>query len=143
MILVFGKTGQVSSSLARAQGVKAVGRDEADLTNPAACAALIRDLQPAAVINAAAYTNVDKAEEEEAKATVINGEAPGAMAQAAAELEVPFVHISTDYVFDGSGIEPWTPDQQTAPLGAYGRSKLAGEEAVRAAGGTHAILRTS
>ena len=143
MIMVFGKTGQVSTALSRAQGVTCIGRDQADLGQPEACAALIRELTPSAVINAAAYTAVDKAEEEEDLATVVNGAAPGAMAQAAAELEIPFVHISTDYVFDGSGMEPWTPDDDTDPLGAYGRSKLAGEEAVRAAGGTHAILRTS
>ena len=143
MILVFGQTGQVGRALSEAQGVTCVGRETADLLNPEACAALIREKAPSAVINAAAYTAVDKAEEEEDKATVINGAAPGAMAQAAAELEIPFVHISTDYVFDGSGMDPWMPDDDTGPLGAYGRSKLAGEEAVRAVGGTHAILRTS
>jgi len=143
MILVFGKTGQVSTALGEAQGTECVGRDRADLTDPAACAAIIKELSPSAVINAAAYTAVDKAEEEEALATVINGEAPGAMAQAAAELEIPFVHISTDYVFDGSGMHPWMPDHDTNPQGAYGRSKLAGEEAVRAAGGKYAVLRTS
>ena len=143
MILVFGKTGQVGRALAAAQGVTCVGRETADLLDPEACAALIRERAPSAVINAAAYTAVDKAEEDEDKATVINGAAPGAMAQAAAELEIPFVHISTDYVFDGSGMDPWMPDDDTGPLGAYGRSKLVGEEAVRAAGGTHAILRTS
>ena len=74
---------------------------------------------------------------------LINGEAPAAMARAAADKGVPFLHISTDYVFDGSGTTPWAPDAPTGPLGAYGRSKLAGEEGVRAAGGAHAILRTS
>lgn len=143
MILVFGKTGQVASSLSRQKGVTAIGRDQADLSDPAACAAIIREAKPQAVINAAAYTAVDKAEEEEALAAVINGEAPGAMAAAAAELDVPFVHISTDYVFDGSGTAPWTPNQTTAPINAYGRSKLAGETAVAEAGGRFVILRTS
>lgn len=144
MILVFGKTGQVARELqALSPQSRFVGRDEADLSDPAACAALIKALKPEAVINAAAYTAVDKAEEEEALATVVNGEAPGAMAQAAADLGVPLVHISTDYVFDGTGIRPWEPSDPTGPLGAYGRSKLAGEEAVRAAGGVHGILRTS
>lgn len=120
-----------------------LGRDAADLSDPAACAAAIQAHRPSAVINAAAWTAVDRAETEEAAATVINGAAPGAMAQACAALDVPFVHISTDYVFDGAGDTPFAPDHPTAPLGAYGRSKLAGEVAVRAAGGRFVILRTS
>ena len=143
-ILVFGETGQVARELAaRAPEAVYLGRGAADLSDPAACAAALRAANPSVVINAAAYTAVDKAEEEEALATTINGAAPGAMAEAAAELGVPFVQISTDYVFDGAGTAPFAPDAPVAPLGAYGRSKLAGEEAVRAAGGTHAILRTS
>ena len=143
-LLVFGQTGQVALALAR-QCPEAIylGREAADLTEPAVCAAAIADHAPEAVINAAAYTAVDKAESEEALATRINGEAPAAMARACADLDIPFVHISTDYVFDGSGAAPWTPDAPTVPLGAYGRSKLAGEEGVRAAGGRSAILRTS
>lgn len=143
MILVFGKTGQLARELAAYDGVTCLGRDQADLSHPAACAAAIRQAQPQAVINAAAYTAVDKAEEEEALATVINGAAPGAMAAACAEIGIPFVTLSTDYVFDGSGEAPWQPGDATAPLNAYGRAKLAGEEAVRAAGGTYAVLRTS
>ncbi|UWQ39591.1 dTDP-4-dehydrorhamnose reductase (plasmid) [Leisingera aquaemixtae] len=143
MILVFGKTGQLARELAAHEGVTCLGRDQADLSHPAVCAAAIRQAQPRAVINAAAYTAVDKAEEEEALATVINGAAPGAMAAACAEMGIPFVTVSTDYVFDGSGEAPWQPGDATAPLNAYGRSKLAGEAAVRAAGGTYAILRTS
>jgi dTDP-4-dehydrorhamnose reductase len=142
-ILVFGKTGQVARELQARADVVALGRDRADLSDPEACAALIRDLAPEAVINAAAHTAVDQAESEEDLATVINGEAPAAMARACADLAIPFVHISTDYVFDGSGEAPWPIDAPTGPLGAYGRSKLKGEEGVRAAGGTHAILRTS
>ncbi|MGP3699775.1 dTDP-4-dehydrorhamnose reductase [Rhodobacter sp. NSM] len=144
MILVFGRTGQVARELAR-QAPEAcfLGRDEADLSDPEACARAIREAKPDAVINAAAWTAVDRAEEEEAPATVVNGAAPGAMARVCAELGIPFVQISTDYVFDGSGERPWRPEDPVGPLGAYGRSKLAGEEAVRAAGGTHAILRTS
>jgi dTDP-4-dehydrorhamnose reductase len=95
------------------------------------------------VINAAAWTAVDKAETEEAAATVVNGEAPTAMAKAAAAKGIPFLHVSTDYVFDGAGNQPFTPGYPTGPLGAYGRSKLAGELGVRAAGGNHLILRTS
>jgi len=96
-----------------------------------------------AVINAAAYTAVDRAEEEEALALAVNGASPTAMAEAAAAQDLPFVHISTDYVFDGSGERAWRPEDETGPLGAYGRTKLAGEEGIRAAGGLHAILRTS
>lgn len=142
-ILVFGKTGQLGQELAAYDGAACLGRDQADLSHPAACAAAIRQAQPQAVINAAAYTAVDKAESEEALANVINGAAPGAMAAACAEMGIPFVTVSTDYVFDGSGDAPWQPGDTPAPLNAYGRSKLAGEEAVRAAGGPHAILRTS
>ena len=143
-ILVFGQTGQVATEL-RAQKPDAIflGRDRADLSDPAACAAVIREIHPDAVINAAAWTAVDKAEAEEAAATVVNGAAPAAMALAAAQLGVPFVQISTDYVFDGAGDAPFKPDHPVAPLCAYGRSKLAGEQGVIAAGGIHAILRTS
>jgi dTDP-4-dehydrorhamnose reductase len=111
--------------------------------DPAACAAVVAASDADAVINAAAWTAVDKAEAEEAAATVVNGDAPAAMAQAAAAKGIPFLHVSTDYVFDGAGDQPFVPDDPTWPLGAYGRSKLAGEAGVRAAGGQHLILRTS
>lgn len=144
MILVFGQTGQVAHELARlAPDATFLGRAQADLSDPAACAAAIRAHAPAAVINAAAYTAVDRAETEEALAACVNGAAPTAMAQACTALGIPFVHISTDYVFDGTGDQPFTPDHPTAPLGAYGRTKLAGEQGVRGAGGVHVILRTS
>ncbi len=143
MILVFGRTGQVATELQRQADVLALGRDRADLSDPAACAAAIRAHRPSAVINAAAYTAVDRAEEQEPLATVINGDAPGAMARACADLGIPLVHVSTDYVFDGTGTCPWAPTDPVSPQNAYGRSKLAGETAVRAAGGAHAILRTS
>ena len=143
-LLVFGSRGQVASELRRlVPDAVYLGRDQADLANPAACAAAILAHRPDAVINAAAYTAVDKAETDEAAALVVNAEAPAAMAQACAGLNIPFVHISTDYVFDGMGNAPFAPDHPTAPLGAYGRSKLKGEMAVRAAGGVHVILRTS
>lgn len=143
-LLVFGKTGQVARELQRiAPDAAYLGREEADLLNPAACAAAIAAHDADAVINAAAWTAVDKAETEEAAATVVNGDAPTAMAQAAAAKGIPFLHISTDYVFNGTGDQPFTPDHLTGPLGAYGRSKLKGEEGVRAAGGKHLILRTS
>jgi len=142
-ILVFGKTGQVASELQAQAEVTALSRDQADLTDPAACAAAIADHAPDVVINAAAWTAVDKAEEDEAQATVINGDAPGAMARECAARTIPLVHISTDYVFAGDGQTPWTPDDPTGPLGAYGRSKLAGERAIAEAGGQWAVLRTS
>lgn len=144
-ILVFGKTGQVATELQALGGslVTALGRDQADLADPQACAAAIRDANPTVVINAAAWTAVDKAESEEAAAQVVNGDAPSAMAAACAELGIPLVHISTDYVFDGSGTTAFKPDDPTAPLGAYGRTKLAGEDAVRSAGCPYAIVRTS
>jgi dTDP-4-dehydrorhamnose reductase len=146
-LLVFGRTGQVARELARRlpAGVEArfLARADADLADPAACAARIATLDCDAVINAAAWTAVDAAEADEAAATVVNGAAPAAMARACAARGLPFVHISTDYVFDGSGDRPWRPDDPVAPLSAYGRSKRAGEEGVRAAAGVHAILRTS
>lgn len=143
-VLVFGKTGQVARELQRlAPQFRFLGRGEADLSRPELCAAAIEDAQPSAVINAAAYTAVDRAEEEEALAHAINAEAPAEMAKACAKLGIPLIHISTDYVFDGSGTEPWKPGDAPGPVSAYGRTKLAGEEAIRASGVRHAILRTS
>lgn len=143
MILVFGKTGQVATELQRQAGVVAMGREHVDLRDPAACARVILESDASVVINAAAYTAVDQAEEEEALATVVNGEAPGAMARACAEKGIPFLHVSTDYVFAGDGEAPWVETDPVAPQNAYGRSKLAGEQSVLAAGGNSAILRTS
>ncbi|NHF73683.1 dTDP-4-dehydrorhamnose reductase [Paracoccus xiamenensis] len=143
-LLVFGKTGQVARELARiAPGACFAGRDAVDLTDPAGCAALIRAQSPRAVINAAAYTAVDRAETDAEAARAVNAAAPGAMAAACAELGVPFVHISTDYVFDGAGDQPRTEDAPTGPLGVYGQTKLDGEAAIAAVGGQYAILRTS
>ncbi|MEZ5798326.1 MAG: dTDP-4-dehydrorhamnose reductase [Paracoccaceae bacterium] len=144
-LLVFGKTGQVATELARRlpAGVQArfLGREAADLTDPSACAARIGDCD--AVINLAAWTAVDKAETEEATATVVNGAAPAAMARACAALDLPFLHVSTDYVFDGSGDRPFRPGDATGPLGAYGRSKLAGEQGIACSGARALVLRTS
>ncbi|CUH82381.1 dTDP-4-dehydrorhamnose reductase [Tropicibacter naphthalenivorans] len=146
-VLVFGKTGQVATELARRvpAGVEAtfLPRAEADQTDPAACAQIVLDQRPDLVINAAAYTAVDKAEDDEATAQLVNGDTPAALARACADIGAPFLHVSTDYVFDGSGDAPWTVDAATGPLGAYGRTKLAGEDGIRAANGDHAILRTS
>jgi len=143
MTLVFGKSGQVATELSKFEGVKCLGRDEADLLNSDACVEAIRRENPIAVINAAAYTAVDKAEEEETLARQINGDAPDAMARACADLGIPFVHISTDYVFEGGGTSPWKNTDPVLPQNAYGRTKLAGENAVLAVGANAAILRTS
>lgn len=143
-VLVFGRTGQLARALARrAPDATYLGRDAADLANPETCAQAVRDSGAEAVINAAAHTAVDRAEEEEALATTVNGDAPGAMARAAAAAGIPFLHVSSDYVFSGQGDAPYPVDAPIAPLGAYGRSKAAGEAQVAAAGGVHAILRTS
>lgn len=143
-VLVFGQSGQVATELARQSGdVICLGRDKADLSDPAACAAVIAASGADVIINAAAYTAVDKAEEEEALATVVNGASVSAMAKAAARRDIPFLHISTDYVFEGSGTTPWKPTDATGPMNAYGRSKLAGEQGVVAAGGRYALMRTS
>lgn len=146
MILVFGTTGQVATELRAQAGPRqmvALSRSVADLSDPATCAAQILRHAPQAVINAAAYTAVDRAEEEEDLALTINAKAPGAMAQTCANMGIPFLHISTDYVFAGEGETPYKPSDATDPQNAYGRTKCAGEEAVRVAGGLHAILRTS
>jgi len=142
-ILVFGKTGQVARALQQQGAVIALGRDQADLTDPGTCAALITESDADVVINAAAYTAVDQAEENEALAHTINAAAPAAMARAAAEKRIPFLHLSTDYVFDGSGTSPKRISDPVSPQNAYGRTKLAGEIGVREAGGVHVILRTS
>lgn len=142
-VLVFGKTGQVATELSRLEGVTCLGREEADLTDPGVCEAAVAGAEADAVINAAAFTAVDAAEEDRDTAMIVNAMAPAAMAAAAAAKDIPFVQISTDYVFDGSGTAPWQPGDTTGPLGVYGASKLGGEFGVRRAEGVHAILRTS
>ena len=144
---MFGQAGQVARELARRRPAgyasTFLSRAEADLADPERCAAAIRAARPDAVINAAAWTAVDKAEAEEAAALVVNADAPAAMAGACAGIGIPFLHVSTDYVFDGSGTNAFRPGDATGPLGAYGRTKLAGEAGVQAAGGNWLILRTS
>ncbi|MGJ8609453.1 MAG: dTDP-4-dehydrorhamnose reductase [Octadecabacter sp.] len=150
-ILMFGKTGQVACDLAQVAAetpdmtIIALDRVAADLTDGPACAAAIAAHadQVDVVINAAAYTAVDKAETETDIAHLVNGTTPGAMAQACADAGLPFLHVSTDYVFDGQGTALWKPDDPTGPLGVYGASKLDGEHRIAAAGGEYAILRTS
>ncbi len=144
-VLVFGKSGQVATELARLGGnnITCLGRDLADLSDPTACAAVIAATDADVIINAAAYTAVDKAEKEEQLATTVNGTSVEAMARVAAARDIPFLHISTDYVFDGTGNKPWKPKDATGPISAYGRSKLTGELGVAAAKGRYAVMRTS
>jgi dTDP-4-dehydrorhamnose reductase len=142
-VLVFGRGGQVATELQRQGAVRALGREAADLSRPESCSAAIDTHEPTLVINAAAWTAVDRAETQEAAATRVNAEAPGAMAAACAARGIPFLHISTDYVFDGSGLGARRETDPVAPQNAYGRSKLAGELQVMEAGGPWAILRTA
>ncbi len=142
-ILVFGQTGQLGHALGSFPGVTCLPRETADLSNPDACAALITETDADAIINAAAYTAVDAAEQEQALADQVNAHSPAAMARAAAGRGLPFVHVSTDYVFDGSGTTPFAADAPIHPINAYGRSKALGEQGIVAAGGAYAILRTS
>jgi len=121
----------------------AMGRGQADLARPESCVAAIVAARPDVVINAAAFTAVDRAEDEPDLAQIVNAEAPIAMAEACARTGVRFLHISTDYVFDGSGQAAWKPGDPTAPLGVYGATKLAGERGVQATGAQAVILRTS
>jgi dTDP-4-dehydrorhamnose reductase len=144
-ILVTGVSGQVGSALVARLGERAypVDRKILDLAQPADMPNVLSRLAPDVIVNPAAYTAVDKAEEEPDLARVINTEAPGAMARWAASRGVPFIHLSTDYVFDGSGDKPWREDDETGPLSVYGETKLAGEKAVRSASGLHLVVRTS
>ena len=146
-ILVLGRTGQVGWELQRALAplgeLVACGRTSVDLSDPASLAESIAEHDPDILVNAAAYTQVDRAEEEHDAAQRINAAAVGEMAEAMAARNGWFVHYSTDYVFDGVKTEPYEETDRTAPLGVYGATKLAGEEAVRAVAGRHLIFRTS
>ncbi|MBH1448715.1 dTDP-4-dehydrorhamnose reductase [Stenotrophomonas maltophilia] len=156
-VLVFGGNGQVGQELLRALvplgEVIATTRsgqlpdgsacEVADFGQPDSLPALLDRLQPSVVVNAAAYTAVDRAEQEVDAAFAANAQAPGVIARWCAAHGVPLVHYSTDYVFDGQGRAPYREDEPTAPLGVYGTSKRDGEDAVRAAGGRHLILRTA
>lgn len=155
--LVIGASGQVGTELLRVLAplgtVVAASRsgqladglscERIDLNERASLDLALNRVRPALVVNAAAYTAVDRAEQERDAAFRANAEAPGVIAQWCARADVPLVHYSTDYVFDGQGTRPYLPDDATAPLGVYGQSKLAGERAVQAAGGRHLIFRTA
>jgi dTDP-4-dehydrorhamnose reductase len=147
-VLVIGATGQLAAALSRlgvvaARPVVAIGRPDADLARPEALGAKTRALAPALVINAAAYTAVDKAESEPEIAFRVNAEGAGALAAVCAEIGAPLIHVSTDYVFDGAGARPYPVDAPIAPLGVYGRSKAEGESLVRARLPRHLIVRTA
>ncbi len=153
-LLVLGANGQVGRALTTLLGPRAIalGRAQADLSRPSE---LIEQIEAAlreravpvntlgAVINAAAYTQVDRAESEEATALAVNAESPGLVARWCEDRGIPFVHYSTDYVFLGEGNVPWRESDATGPLSAYGRTKLEGERRVAEAGGKHLIFRTS
>mgnify|MGYP000170946380 CR=1 FL=1 len=148
-LLIFGKNGQLSRALqrslrARSESFHCCGRGQIDLmAHPENAASIIRDLKPRAVINACAFTDVNGAETQEAQANILNAKAPGIMAAACKAATIPFIHISTDYVFDGTKPGFYATQDKRAPLNAYGRSKAAGERSVIAAGGQSLILRTS
>lgn len=146
-ILLTGTSGQVGGALrgrlASLGEVLAADRSVLDLSQPETIASVLDRLRPTLIVNPAAYTTVDLAEDERDLAFRVNREAPAAMACWAAKHGVPLIHFSTDYVFDGSGSEPWREDATPAPLSIYGASKLAGERTVQDAGGRHLIVRTS
>jgi dTDP-4-dehydrorhamnose reductase len=147
-VLIFGAGGQLGAELAagaRRAGreVVALGRADHDVSDDAATRERVLAAGAAVVFNAAAYTAVDRAESEPALAAAVNARAPGVMAEACTAAGSAFVHYSTDYVFDGSATAPVPEDAPTNPLGVYGRTKLAGEDAVRAAGGRAYVVRTA
>ena len=146
-LLVTGTTGQVGWELARSLmplgNVIAADRTICDFSRPETLAAIVREIRPDVIVNAAAYTAVDKAEKEEALATVINATAVGVLAEEAKKTGALLVHYSTDYVFDGTKPAPYVEDDTPSPINAYGRSKLAGEAAIRAVGCDYIILRTT
>ena len=145
-ILLLGREGQLGWELRRTLmglgTLLAPTRAEADLAAPEGLRELVTATHPLLVVNAAAYTDVERAEDEAALADRVNGDAPGVLADTAKNLGIPLVHFSTDYVFDGAKRTAYVEDDPTAPLNAYGRSKLRGEAAIRASGGAHLILRT-
>src|SRR3954469_8882523 len=146
-LLVTGAAGMLGTDVVAAAArhdVVALARADLDITDADAGRAAVRDPRPDAVINCAAWTDVDAAEREEAAATLINGDGAGHVAAAASEASAHVVHVSTDYVFPGDATEPYPEDAPTGPIGAYGRTKLAGERAVAAAAPDgHAIVRTA
>lgn len=142
-ILLFGKTGQVAKELCNRPNVTAIGRDKADFTEPQKIIEIVKSTDADIIINAVAYTSVDLAEEEFELANIINGTTVKELAKVSASRNIPFLHISTDYVFKGDGNLNWKTSDQTNPQNSYGKSKLIGESGILEAGGPHVILRTS
>jgi len=146
-ILLIGATGQVGhplrSALASLGTVTAPGRDALDLAAPDTIRAAVREAAPDVIVNAAAYTAVDEAEDEPERAEAVNARAPGVLAEAAAEVGAWLVHYSTDYVFDGTATAPYGEDDATNPVNVYGWTKRDGEKAIQAVDIPHLILRTS
>lgn len=146
-ILIFGKTGQVGWELRRTLAplgeLNALGREDVDLTSPADVRTAIDAAAPDIIVNAAAYTAVDRAQSDARTAHAVNAEAPGVMAEQAMRNDALLIHYSTDYVFDGAGSRPYSEDDAVRPLGVYGESKLAGERRVLESGARALILRTS
>jgi dTDP-4-dehydrorhamnose reductase len=146
-ILLTGKNGQVgwelNRSLSRLGTIFALGRNDMDLSKPESLGPVIQDIRPDIIINAAAYTAVDKAESESELAMTVNGIAPGVIAEEAKKIGAGMIHYSTDYIFDGKANSPYKEESATCPLNVYGKSKLAGEKAVAQASKNHIILRTS
>lgn len=147
LILLIGANGQVGAeALPLLQSIGKVARltrAELDLTDLSAIRSVVRELKPRWIMNAAAYTAVDKAESDSKRAFAINGHAPGVLGEEARRIGATVIHFSTDYVFSGAGTRPWREDDPTGPLGVYGASKLAGEEALASSGAAHLIFRTS
>lgn len=146
-ILVVGRNGQVARELALTLPplgeLLCAGRAQADVTQPAKIRSLMQYFRPDLIINASAYTAVDRAESEAAEAQSVNVDAVGLLAELAKSFEIPLIHYSTDYVFDGSGNKPWVETDATGPQGVYAKTKLAGEDAIRASGCAHFIFRTA
>jgi dTDP-4-dehydrorhamnose reductase len=147
LILLIGANGQVGAEalplLQSIGSIAALTRTELDLTDLSAIRSTVRELKPRWIVNAAAYTAVDKAESDSQRAFAINGDAPGVLGEEAHRIGATVIHFSTDYVFSGAGFRPWREDDLTGPLGVYGASKLAGEQALAASGAAHLIFRTS
>jgi dTDP-4-dehydrorhamnose reductase len=147
IILLTGKNGQVGGELMRLLPqlgeMVALGRDQLDLSNPTDIRRSIREVRPQLIVNAAAYTSVDQAETDETTARAVNAEAPGLIAEEAKKIGAALIHYSTDYVFDGTKKSPYDETDSVNPINVYGRSKLAGEQAIRRSGVAHLIFRTS
>lgn len=146
-ILLFGKSGQVGWELNRSLQplgeIIALGREEADFSDSESLRDIVRNIKPDVIVNAVAYTAVDKTEDEEGLATIVNSTAPGVLAEEAFRIDALFVHYSTDYVFDGSKKGPYVETDDPNPINAYGRTKLGGEQALYSSGCDYLIFRTS